>query len=386
MNIDRHERIPPCTMGRRLVVVVSALAAVLLASAVAVALVLLDGRSAPPVVADATPVVAEAALAWTGPVRTDLADAGVGTMETGEESSFTWSDEVDTAPGWADIRRISIRPDSQQWWLELGRDHPERDALTRADQVLAFGFVMDTDADGSADYVVGIDSNADGEGVHVWLTNIATGETNERFSGPYGSPFDFWTSLESEPMQGGPPPGASFFNVGFAPPELFDHETTRFYAWSSLTDDGDVVAWDYAPDRGWLGGQQRDRLGCTVLACPMVGPAPGDGARRWIVTVENSSARDAHLFVALDRSPMGDLVGKASPASVAPGTTQDVVFDVPAGTGWAIFVNPSPTIGPLILAQDVPMDASGVLPISIHVQSSGTAVVSVPSAQGWFGH
>lgn len=375
-------------MGRRvLVVVVSALAALLVGSAIAVALVLLEGGSAPPVVADATPVVAEAAAEWPGVLRADQAGADVATLDTDVESSLSWSDDADTAPGWADIKRVAITA-LQQWQLELALEPPRRDALTQAGQVLAFGFVMDTNADGVADYVVGIDTDAEAPAVHVWLTNVATGETNERSSGPYGAPFDFWTSFEAESIPDSPrlTPGGGFFNVGFAPPELFDQKSTRFYAWTSLTEDGEVVAWDYAPDRGWLGAPEVDRLGCTVLACPMIGPAPGDGARRWIVSVENASARDAHLFVARDASPMGDLVGKASPASVAAGTTRDVVFDVPAGSGWAIFVNPSPSLGPLILAQDVPMDASGVLPITIHVQPAGSAVVSGPNAPGWFGN
>jgi hypothetical protein len=367
-------------MGRRNVVLVGVLAAVLLGGTAA-ALRLLSGDSPP------APEVADGPLAWTGPVRQELANAGVETMGSGEDASLTWSEAPDTAPGWADITRIGIIPDFQNWRLELGLEHPRRDALSRADQVLGFGFVMDTNADGVADYVVGIDNDADAPAVRVWLTNLATGETDENSTGPYGDPFDFSTTLEGDPVAGDPPrpPGASFFNVGFAPPELFDFETTRFYAWTSLTEDGGVLAWDYAPDRAWLGAPQRDRLGCTPIACPMTGPEPGPGAREWTVTVENQSARDAHLFVAQDSGSLGELVGTAVPASVAPGATQQVVFTVPAGTGWAIFVNPSPIAGPLITAQDVPIDAAGVLPITIHVQTSGTPVVSVPPAPGWFG-
>ena len=47
--------------------------------------------------------------------------------------------------------------------------------------------------------------------------------------------------------------------------------------------------------------------------------------------------------------------------TVAPGETVDVTFTVPPGEGWAIFVNPGPQLGPLILAIDVPPDASGRL-------------------------
>jgi hypothetical protein len=301
---------------------------------------------------------------------------------------LAWSEAPDTAPRWADVASVGVIPDFQNWRLELGLEHPRRDELKRAGQVLAFGFVIDTDADGVADYVVGIDNDAEGTAVRVWLTDLATGETDENATGPYGDPFDFATSLEGDPIPGDPPrpPGSSFFDVGFAPPGLFDYQTVRFYAWSSLAEDGEVVAWDYAPNTNWLGAQPSERLGCEPLACPMTGPEPGPGAREWIVSVENQSTRDAFLFVAMDESPMGELVGTAVPASVAAGATQRVVFTVPDGSGWAIFVNPSPTAGPLITAQDVPMDASGVLPMTIMVQSSGMPVVSAPSAPGWFGN
>jgi hypothetical protein len=382
MNIEHRERIPPWTMGRRNVVLMGVLAAVLFGGT-AVAVRLLSGDSS------ATPHVTDAPLEWTGPVRQERPNAGVETMETAEDKSLTWSEASDTAPGWVDVVRVGILPEFQNWRLDLGLHHPRRDALSRADHVLGFGFVMDTTGDGVANYVVGIDSDADAPLVRVWLTDLATGETEENSTGPYGDPFDFGTSLEgegdvdTEPQR---PPGSSFFNVGFSPLELFDFETARFYAWSSLTEDGEVVAWDYAPDTSWLSVAPRDRLGCTPIACPMTGPAPGLGAREWIVNVENQSTRDAHLFVARDTGSLGELVGTAVPAAVPAGTSQRVIFTVPDGSGWAIFVNPSPSSGPLITAQDVPMDATGALPISILVQSSGAPVVSVPPAPGWFGN
>lgn len=368
-------------MGRRTTILLGVLVAVLIGGTAAAIRLLSDDSSRASDVPDAV-------LGWTGPVRAERAGAAVGTLATAADSTLTWSEAADTAPRWVDIAHVGINPDFQNWQLELGLDHPRREALSRAGQVLGFGFVMDTNGDGVADYVVGIDSDAAPPAVHVWLTDLASGETDERFAGPYGDPFDFGTSLEGEvdPTVPQRAPGGSFFNVGFAPAELFDLETARFYAWSSLTEDGEVVAWDYAPDTGWLSAPQREQLGCRPLACPMTGPAPGPGSREWIVNVENQSTREAHLFVAEDTGSLGELVGTAMPASIPAGATGRVVFTVPAGSGWAIFVNPSPSMGPLILAQDVPMDASGFLPIAIMVQPGGTAVVSVPPAPGWFGN
>jgi len=372
-------------MGRRTTILLGVLVAVLIGGTAAAIRLLSDDSSR---ASDVPDPVLDPVLDWTGPVRAERAGAAIETLATGADSTLTWSEPTDTAPRWVDIARVGINADFQNWRLELGIDHPRRDALSRAGRVLGFGFVMDSNGDGVADYVVGIDSDAAAPAVHVWLTDLVSGKTDERFAGPYGDPFDFGTSLEGEvdPIGLQQPPGGRFFNVGFAPPELFDLETARFYAWSSLTEDGEVVAWDYAPDRGWLSAPQRQRLGCTPIACPMTGPAPGPGSREWIVNVENQSTRDGHLFVAVDASPMGALVGTAVPASIPAGATGRVIFTVPAGSGWAIFVNPSPGMGPLILAQDVPMDASGVLPITIMVQPGGSAVVSVRPAPGWFGN
>jgi hypothetical protein len=34
---------------------------------------------------------------------------------------------------------------------------------------------------------------------------------------------------------------------------------TPFYAWASVEEDGQVVAWDYAPDAGWLNDSSAER-------------------------------------------------------------------------------------------------------------------------------
>jgi hypothetical protein len=130
-----------------------------------------------------------------------------------------------------------------------------------------------------------------------------------------------------------------------------------------------------------------------VLAACGTGLLPGDparpaGSRDWIITVTNNSNESAVLAVAEDRFPMGDLVGTAQPRGVPPRTSQDVVFTVPPGGGWAIFVNPSPQHGPLILSHDVPPDVSGRLPITIEIGPNGDASAGVPAnlGRGWFGN
>jgi hypothetical protein len=130
---------------------------------------------------------------------------------------------------------------------------------------------------------------------------------------------------------------------------------------------------------------------CAVAGCGFLNPnpdaTPESGTRRWIITVENLSGQPARLFVAEDLAAMGRSVGTAVPSTVPAGVTQDVVFTVPPGQGWAIFVNPGPNRGPLILARDVPPNARGVLGVTIQITQDGSPNVSAPGAgPGWFGN
>ncbi len=122
------------------------------------------------------------------------------------------------------------------------------------------------------------------------------------------------------------------------------------------------------------------------MACGVVNVAP-PGTREWRITVENLDAAPARLMVAEDESPIGELVGTAEPATVPPGATQEVVFTVPPGDGWAIFVNPSPLNGPLILASDVPADVTGALPLGIGIGADGLVFLRYDGnlGPGWMG-
>lgn len=124
-----------------------------------------------------------------------------------------------------------------------------------------------------------------------------------------------------------------------------------------------------------------------AVACDAVPQVLRPGSRIWIIPVQNMSGRPAVLAVAKDESPMGDLVGAAQPGVVPAGQTMDVTFTVPPDRqGWAIFVNPSPQLGALIGASDVPPGVSGRLPLTISVDEQGNPAVTVPSEPGWFGN
>jgi len=126
----------------------------------------------------------------------------------------------------------------------------------------------------------------------------------------------------------------------------------------------------------------------SLAACGVLDVAqplqPGD--RVWVITVTNDAALPAVLSVAEDTGAQGRIVGTADPPRVAPGASAEVRFTVPPGTGWAIFVNPGPDTGPLILASDVPGGASGALPLDIHVARDGSPSVTAPGEPGWFGN
>lgn len=131
-------------------------------------------------------------------------------------------------------------------------------------------------------------------------------------------------------------------------------------------------------------------LACSLAACSAVGfppPAPA-GSREWRINVENMSGAPARLLVAEDTMPVGKLVGTAVPDAVPAGVSQEVVFTVPPGDTWAIFVNPGPQLGPLILARDVPADVAGELRITIGIGPDGQPSVSTPGdlGPGWFGN
>jgi hypothetical protein len=123
---------------------------------------------------------------------------------------------------------------------------------------------------------------------------------------------------------------------------------------------------------------------CGTGALPDAVAMP-PGSRQWIINVDNQSGQDAHLLVASDAGQPGEQVGNATPAIVPPRTKRDVVFSVPPGEAWAIFVSPMAERA-LLTAADVPPDVAGRLPISIVIEPSGDGFVSLPGdLPGWFG-
>lgn len=164
-------------------------------------------------------------------------------------SAGTWRDPHDAPVGWVDVTstRFYYAFGQPNWTIELAAKPPPAADRERG-LLIAYGLVLDTTGDGVADYVIGIDNDAPKRGdFHIWVTDLATGKTDEQVGPPYGFPIEF-----SHPDE---PPRKPLMYFTFLPgsaPADFDHRTVRFYAWASAARGGEVFATDYVPDRGWI--------------------------------------------------------------------------------------------------------------------------------------
>jgi hypothetical protein len=194
---------------------------------------------------------------WPGPIRPALApwpERPVPT-DTAEDGGLRWVDDRDVAWSIIDITRVGTdNPQQRHWRIALDERPPRAIGLDPDRTLISYGLVFETTGDERGDYIVGINNDAPNGGFRVWVTDVATGMTEEQIGPPYGFPIEFSHPDERAPED--PPlgvPGEPTLVFTFlgdsAPPGL---RTSRFYAWSSLALDGEVVAWDYAPDASWL--------------------------------------------------------------------------------------------------------------------------------------
>lgn len=126
--------------------------------------------------------------------------------------------------------------------------------------------------------------------------------------------------------------------------------------------------------------------GCDLanLLPPRVPP----GGRVVVITVENRSPAAAELIIGAwsdaDKTngferPL-EAVGSAQPTSVSPGAKVEVKFGVPAGTEWALFVNPGPRRGLLLTANDAP---GATVAFKIVVEPDGEPFMWSSGDAGW---
>jgi hypothetical protein len=193
---------------------------------------------------------------WEGPVRTVA-----GPMQTvlmtavsgteGEGQWFGYPDGEDAAGPFVDITEIEHNGRGQRYWrLLLATAPPKAVDLDPSRTVISYGLTFDRDADGVADHVVGISNDMPTPGEYrVWVTDLETGTTEEQLGPPYGFPVEFAHPDESQDFASLESPMMRFWFLtgssrGLGP--------ANFYAWASVSLNGEIVAWDYAPDFGWL--------------------------------------------------------------------------------------------------------------------------------------
>jgi hypothetical protein len=129
--------------------------------------------------------------------------------------------------------------------VDLAADIPLPVADPR-EQWIAYGLVLDTNADGMPDVRLGMDNMpVSEEGHRAWRTELSTGQTMSATGAPYGKVGRRYVDTFFPGESTG---NVAEFNVGLTE----EGSALRFYAWASLIEDGRVVATDYAPDVGWL--------------------------------------------------------------------------------------------------------------------------------------
>lgn len=200
-----------------------------------------------------TPAPSTDQPAWTGPVRSLDGEPVVEPMVIREDGTWTWDEPQESIPDWLDIVRLLVAPDGQvTWYLQLA-DWPQGDwpqSDLDAGTVIAHGLVVDGTGDGDADHVIGIDNDVPEPGdFHVWVTHLHDGVTDEQIGPPYGRPVEFSHPAESGSLSS--PTVVFTFLAGLAPD--IDVGSMRWYAWSSASVAGEVVAWDYSPNTAWVG-------------------------------------------------------------------------------------------------------------------------------------
>lgn len=152
----------------------------------------------------------------------------------------------DQLPAWVDVSQLNWQLSStttdgvtMALGFEIGASPPEFEPGAAT----AYGVVLDTNRDGEADYVVGMD-NVGGGAHREWILEVSSGRRSVNHTGRYGSgAYGTWTDTYF--------PGESRRRILAGRVESAGEDSLRFYFWASTDVDGEAVT-DYAPDIGWI--------------------------------------------------------------------------------------------------------------------------------------
>ena len=183
-----------------------------------------------------------AAAEWPGPIRpahvagpTRRSGPGAGPTRGMPQSPGSTSGRSPT--DWGQRRLVAVHARREP----VARPGPARSSSTASWSIPT--------AISDADCQVGLNTDAHNAALiyRVWVTNLRTTVTDEQVGPPYGFPIEFRTAervCRTLPVGSSPSCGTRSAPCGrFGP-------AATFYLWASLTKDGQVTAWDYAPDEG----------------------------------------------------------------------------------------------------------------------------------------
>jgi hypothetical protein len=193
---------------------------------------------------------------WPAPVRLEPAGGaaivhGIAIDRDGPPATYPDpAGDVDASVPWIDIRELSISGSRTTLFIVLEANVTP--VVDPTERWIAYGVVWDTDRDGVADLRFGGDNAGPTDGRRVWITELHSGRTVVNPGGGYfdetfydkffevDGPSENWGGARLK--FGGDTTGGGIVGGMHSP----------FYVWTSLIQDGRVVATDYAPEVGWL--------------------------------------------------------------------------------------------------------------------------------------
>jgi hypothetical protein len=190
---------------------------------------------------------------WRGPVpRVSGEAAMIPLLPFLRAGNPALSAPPDVSQPWIDITDVNVQGGQVTWYIHLAESPPKASGLDPTQTLIAYGLVVETTGDEVADYLIGISNEAPTPGdFRVWVTDLATGDTNEKVGGPYGYPVEFSHPDETQPPTDLPSNQMIFTFLPGSRPDGISGASSRYYAWASQTSGTEVIAWDYEPANGW---------------------------------------------------------------------------------------------------------------------------------------
>jgi hypothetical protein len=210
--------------------------------------------STTPSLRSASPTASQASEGWPGAVRPEPPGGAPDVELVGPvDERFIFTDSVgepEPSSSTIDIATLELQmtapgADDRGAAMRVRMMDPLTGIPDPAEQWIAFGVVIDDDADGIGDFRIGMD-NAPGDRHREWVTDLSTGETFVNPGPGYGSSaFGTFFDTFYQDGFGEDDPLILFYPPGQGP-------GVRFYAWASIIRPDAEPVTDFAPNAGWV--------------------------------------------------------------------------------------------------------------------------------------